>query len=106
MTFAFLTEMAWKSALIGVSALLIATLLTGSPSARLYRRLVVDRELASSVDAQLTPFRDPSLFRLAVTVARGPPPHACAECSTPSPTLPRKRGRGPTAGVASESFTS
>jgi zinc protease len=50
---------------------LIATLLAGSPSARLYRTLVVERELASSVDAQLTPFRDPSLFRLAVTVARG-----------------------------------
>ena len=50
---------------------LVATLLAGSPSARLYRRLVVEREIASSVDAQLTPFRDPSLFRLAVTVARG-----------------------------------
>jgi len=55
---------------------LIATLLAGSPSARLYRRLVVEREIASSVDAQLTPFRDPSLFRLAITVARG---HAAAE---------------------------
>jgi len=50
---------------------MLATLLAGSPSARLYRRLVVEREVASSVDAQLTPFRDPSLFRLAVTVARG-----------------------------------
>jgi zinc protease len=55
---------------------LIATLLAGSPSARLYRRLVVEREIASSVDAQLTPFKDPSLFRLAVTVARG---HVAAE---------------------------
>jgi zinc protease len=50
---------------------LIATVLAGSPSARLHRRLVVEKEIASSVDAQLTPFRDPSLFRLAVTVARG-----------------------------------
>src|SRR5262249_36346562 len=44
---------------------IVATLLAGSPSARLYRRLVIEREVASSVDAQLTPFRDPSLLRLA-----------------------------------------
>ncbi len=50
---------------------IVATLLAGSPSARLYRRLVIEREVASSVDAQLTPFRDPSLLRLAVTSARG-----------------------------------
>ncbi len=50
---------------------IIATLLAGCPSARLYRRLVIDREAASSVDAQLTPFKDPSLLRLAVTTTRG-----------------------------------
>src|SRR5215468_9853120 len=50
---------------------IVATLLAGCPSARLYRGLVIDREAASSVDAQLTPFRDPSLLRLAVTSARG-----------------------------------
>jgi zinc protease len=50
---------------------IIATLLAGCPSARLYRRLVIERESASSVDAQLTPFRDPSLLRLAVTASRG-----------------------------------
>jgi zinc protease len=50
---------------------IVATLLAGSPSARLYRRLVIEHEVASSVDAQLTPFRDPSLLRLAVTSARG-----------------------------------
>jgi zinc protease len=50
---------------------IVATLLAGCPSARLYRRLVIDREAASSVDAQLTPFRDPSLLRLSVTAARG-----------------------------------
>ena len=50
---------------------IIATLLAGCPSARLYRRLVIEHEAASSVDAQLTPFRDPSLLRLAVTAARG-----------------------------------
>src|SRR3954466_8970450 len=50
---------------------IVTTLLAGSPSARLYRRLVIEREVASSVDAQLTPFRDRSLLRLAVTAARG-----------------------------------
>src|SRR3954468_1246351 len=50
---------------------IVSTMLAGCPSARLYRRLVIDREAASSVDAQLTPFRDPSLLRLAVTAARG-----------------------------------
>lgn len=50
---------------------IVATLLAGCPSARLYRRLVIEREAASSVDAQLTPFSDPSLLRLAVTAARG-----------------------------------
>ena len=50
---------------------IVSTLLAGCPSARLYRRLVIDQEAASSVDAQLTPFRDPSLLRLAVTSARG-----------------------------------
>ena len=49
---------------------IVATLLAGCPSARLYRRLVIEREAASSVDAQLTPFRDPSLLRLAVTATR------------------------------------
>ena len=49
----------------------VATILAGCPSARLYRKLVIEREVASSVDAQLTPFRDPSLLRLAITAARG-----------------------------------
>jgi zinc protease len=50
---------------------IVATLLAGCPSARLHRKLVIEREAASSVDAQLTPFADPSLLRLAVTTARG-----------------------------------
>ena len=50
---------------------IVSTLLAGCPSARLHRRLVIEDEAASSVDAQLTPFRDPSLLRLAVTTARG-----------------------------------
>jgi zinc protease len=50
---------------------LVATLLAGSPSTTLHRRLVIQKEIASSVDTQLTPFRDPSLLRVAVTMARG-----------------------------------
>jgi zinc protease len=50
---------------------LATTLLAGSPSARLHRRLVIERELVSSVDVQLTPFRDPSLCRVAMTCTRG-----------------------------------
>jgi zinc protease len=50
---------------------LATTLLAGSPSARLHRRLVIERELASTVDLQLTPFRDPSLLRAALTCTRG-----------------------------------
>lgn len=55
---------------------IVSTLLAGCPSSRLYRQLVIEQEAASSVDAQLTPFRDPSLLRLAVTTARG---HNAAE---------------------------
>ncbi|HEY4244790.1 MAG TPA: pitrilysin family protein [Kofleriaceae bacterium] len=50
---------------------IVATLLAGCPSARLHRRLVIGDEIASSVDAQLTPFRDPSLLRLSITATRG-----------------------------------
>src|SRR3569623_1783371 len=50
---------------------IVSTLLAGCPSARLHRRLVIQDESASSVAAQLPPFRDPSLLRLAVTCARG-----------------------------------
>ncbi|MBP9084873.1 MAG: insulinase family protein [Kofleriaceae bacterium] len=50
---------------------ILATLLAGCPSARLHRRLVIDTEIASSVDAQLTPFAEPSLFRISITCARG-----------------------------------
>lgn len=55
---------------------LTTTLLAGSPSARLHRRLVIERELTSSVDVQLTPFRDPSLYRVSMTCTRG---HRAAE---------------------------
>lgn len=48
----------------------IGSLLCGGPSSRLYRRLVVETEMATSVDCATMPFRDPSLFRLGVNLTR------------------------------------
>ncbi|HUH05283.1 MAG TPA: pitrilysin family protein, partial [Kofleriaceae bacterium] len=49
------------------------TLLSGSASSRLYRRLVIEDELASSVDGGLMPFRDPGLYEISVSMTRGHP---------------------------------
>lgn len=45
-------------------------LLTGGPSARLYRALMVDRELASSLDAEIAPTRDPGLWTIVVQMRK------------------------------------
>jgi zinc protease len=45
--------------------------LTGGPSARLYRRLVIEEEIASSVDGSPAPTRDPSLYALWVQMRKG-----------------------------------
>jgi len=50
---------------------LLSAVLALGPSSRLYRRLVIDRELASDVDCSIAPFRDPCLFRIGVNGARG-----------------------------------
>jgi len=50
---------------------LLSNLLTGSPSARLHRRLVVEEQTASAVDGILMPFRDPGLLQLSVNLRRG-----------------------------------
>jgi zinc protease len=47
-----------------------ATLLSSGPSSRLYRRLVVEREMALSADCDVGPLRDPGLFRVAVQLTR------------------------------------
>ena len=49
----------------------VGALLCGSPSARLYRQLVVETQMATSLDAGVPPFRDPALFRVTVNMARG-----------------------------------
>jgi zinc protease len=50
---------------------LINALLSSGPSSRLYRRLVVERETASAIGCDVSPFRDPGLFRVAANLTRG-----------------------------------
>lgn len=49
----------------------IAAILCGSPSSRLYRDAVVDRELCSGIMSGIAPFRDPALFRVDANLRRG-----------------------------------
>jgi zinc protease len=49
---------------------LAAELLAGGPSSRLHRTLVVDTEMASSVDGELPATRDPGLYALWVQATR------------------------------------
>lgn len=55
---------------------ILSTLLAGGPSSRLYRKLVVEQELASAIDAQLMPFRHASPLRIAATCMDGIQPQA------------------------------
>ena len=50
--------------------------LLGGPSSRLYRRLIIQDEVASDTGSFLMPFRDPGLYMLSITMKRG---HAPAE---------------------------
>ncbi|MEO6953541.1 MAG: pitrilysin family protein [Polyangia bacterium] len=49
----------------------VAELMGGGNASRLYRALVVERELASSVQASVAPFRDPGLFEISIALTRG-----------------------------------
>lgn len=44
----------------------LSSLLSGGSSARLYRELVVDREIATHADVDVLPFRDASLLQISV----------------------------------------
>jgi zinc protease len=48
-----------------------AELLAGGPSSRLYRQLVVEKEIASSVNGDVPPTRDPGLYALWVQASKG-----------------------------------
>jgi zinc protease len=50
--------------------------LFGGSSSRLFRQLVVEEEIASSLHATPAPFRDPGLYEIAVALKRG---HVAAE---------------------------
>jgi zinc protease len=54
----------------------VSELLFGGNSSRLYRALVAEGEIASSVHASLAPFRDTGLYEVAVALQRG---HRAAE---------------------------
>ncbi len=47
-----------------------AALLSAGPSSRLYRRLVAEKEIATTVECDVSPFRDPALFRISVLLTR------------------------------------
>jgi zinc protease len=67
-------HLGWRAAPMGHpdwAALSIAGALLGSgASSRLYRRLVIERELASALGCDVSPFRDGGLFRIAVNLTR------------------------------------
>jgi len=58
---------------------LIDELLAGGPSARLPRALMVERELASSVDAEVSQTRDAGLWTIVVQAIKGTPAAAAEE---------------------------
>src|SRR6185436_3008130 len=55
---------------------LLAEILAGGPSSRLYRRLVIEDEIASSVVGDVPTTRDPSIYALWVQMTKG---HTAAE---------------------------
>ncbi|GAB4205881.1 MAG: pitrilysin family protein [Sandaracinaceae bacterium] len=52
-------------------AVILSQILTGGRSARLYRELVLDRELATDVRATVSPFQHASLFDLWISAREG-----------------------------------
>ncbi len=50
---------------------LASEILLGGPSSRLYRRLVVETEIASSVSGMLTPAAHPGIFEIFASMVRG-----------------------------------
>jgi zinc protease len=50
---------------------MLSDMLFGGNSSRLYKKLVAETEIASSVHAGLAPFRDPGLYEISVALQRG-----------------------------------
>jgi zinc protease len=57
----------------------LSEILFGGKSSRLEKMLVQDLEIASSTSAALSPFKDPGLYEIAISMQRG---HAAAEAET------------------------
>jgi len=55
---------------------LVNEILLGGPSSRIYRRLVIEREMASSARGDIAPTRDPGLYGIWVQMTKG---HIAAE---------------------------
>jgi zinc protease len=53
-----------------IPLLVLNEICVGGPSARLYRQLVIEREVASTVQGMLAPFAEPGLWELFVSLAR------------------------------------
>jgi zinc protease len=68
-------EIGWRAAGQGepdhATLELIADVLAGGNGSRLYRALVIERELCSSVHATVAPFRDAGLFEISLAMTRG-----------------------------------
>jgi zinc protease len=71
----------------------LAELLVGGPSSRLYRLLVVEREIASSIRGQVAPTQDPGLWAIWVQMTKG---HGAADAEA---LIVRELGRVVAEGV-------
>ena len=71
---------------------LVNEILLGGPSSRIYRRLVIERELASSARGDVAPTRDPGLYGIWVQLTKG---HTAAEAEAVILEEIAALGRGP-----------
>jgi zinc protease len=69
--------------------------LLGGPSSRLYRKLVIERQIASSVSGMLMPVAEPGLYEMQVAMMRG---HATTEAEAIIDAEIAALGRGGLAG--------
>jgi zinc protease len=58
----------------------LADLLATGDTARLYRRLVTETQLASEISASVSPFAEPGLFEIYVAARAGAQPAAVLDC--------------------------
>jgi zinc protease len=71
---------------------LVNEILLGGPSSRIYRRLVIEHEMASSARGDVAPTRDPGLYGIWVQLTKG---HSAAEAEAIILEEIAALGRGP-----------